>query len=189
MKKKFFILLISGIIELGLWKSWDANAININDCYLNIFTPYHKVRDVFSSDNEYVNDSTFSERGSTVLQRQLTQKEIDLIAKIVQAESQGEPFEGKIGVAAVIFNRLEHPQFPKSVEDVVFQKNAFSCIETFSSIEADTEAYRAVAEALKGSDPTDNALYFYNPKVSKNKWMLSAPKNDAIKIGNHIFFK
>ena len=58
----------------------------------------------------------------------LTEDDINLMAKIVYAESKGEPYEGKVAVASVILNRVLSPGFPNSISEVVFQPNAFSCV-------------------------------------------------------------
>ncbi len=44
------------------------------------------------------------------------------MAQVVQAESESEPFEGKIAVASVILNRTVTPGFPKTVDSVIKQK-------------------------------------------------------------------
>src|SRR5690606_39702059 len=49
-----------------------------------------------------------------------TDAEIDLLARIVRAEAQGEPFEGKVAVAAVVLNRLERPQYPDTLREVIY---------------------------------------------------------------------
>lgn len=112
------------------------------------------------------------------------------MAQIVHAESKGEPFEGKVAVASVILNRLGYPEFPKSVKGVIMQKNAFSCVRngTINAV-PDENSYRAVLEALKGNDPTEKAVFFYNPKIATSKWMKNVSKKSIIRIGNHVFFK
>ena len=35
--------------------------------------------------------------------------DIDLLAKVISAESRGEPYAGQVAVGAVILNRMEHP--------------------------------------------------------------------------------
>ncbi|APQ77992.1 cell wall hydrolase [Clostridium botulinum] len=121
----------------------------------------------------------------------LTKDDIYLMAQIVHAESESEPFEGKIAVASVILNRTVAPGFPKTIESVIRQKNAFSCLNKNGSISKipDQTSFEAVEEALKGKDPTNNALYFYNPKISTCNWMKNVSKNSKKIIGNHVFFK
>ncbi|WP_251860757.1 cell wall hydrolase [Clostridium sp. Marseille-Q2269] len=121
----------------------------------------------------------------------LTKDDIYLMAQVVQAESESEPFEGKVAVASVILNRTVSPGFPKSIDSVIKQKNAFSCLNKNGSISRipDESSFRAVEEALKGKDPTNSSLYFYNPKISTCNWMINVSKNDRKTIGNHVFFK
>ncbi|MGO5075776.1 cell wall hydrolase [Clostridium sporogenes] len=121
----------------------------------------------------------------------LTKDDIYLMAQVVQAESESEPFEGKIAVASVILNRTITPGFPKTVDSVIKQKNAFSCLNKNGSISKipDKTSFEAVEQALKGKDPTNNALYFYNPKISTCNWMNNVSKNNKKIIGNHVFFK
>ena len=120
----------------------------------------------------------------------VSDKEVYLMAQIVHAESRGEPFEGKIAVASVILNRLSYPEFPKSIEGVIMQKNAFSCVSNGRiDIIPDENSYNAVLEAIKGTDPTGKAVFFYNPRTATSKWMKNISKKSIKKIGNHVFFK
>lgn len=120
----------------------------------------------------------------------LTQSDIELMAKLVYAESRGEPFDGQVAVASVVLNRVLSDDFPNSISDVIFQPNAFSCVKN-GNITAypDQNCFNAVYTALKGSDPTNEALFFYNPTISTCSWMLSTAKYDITLIGHHVFFK
>lgn len=119
----------------------------------------------------------------------ITDQDVYLMAQVVCAESRAEPYEGKVAVASVILNRLQSNQFPKSVEDVIMQKNAFSCIRNGEiTIIPDPASYNAVLDALKGKDPTGKALFFYNPKIATSSWMKNVDKKNIKSIGNHVFF-
>lgn len=114
--------------------------------------------------------------------------EIDLMAKLVRAEAGGEPQKGKVAVAAVVINRTQSKSFPKTVSGVIYQKNAFSPVRSGSiNKPADSNSRKAAIEAAKGSDPTKNAVFFYNPKHTKDRWIKSRPI--TTKIGNHNFAK
>lgn len=120
----------------------------------------------------------------------ITQSDIDLLAKLVYAESRGEPFDGKIAVASVVLNRVLDESFPNTINEVIFQKNAFSCVHNGNIIAyPDQSCFQAVYEALQGADPTNEALFFYNPTISTSSWMLSTKKYDELSIGQHVFFK
>lgn len=119
----------------------------------------------------------------------VTNKDVDLMAQVVYAESCSEPYEGKVAVASVILNRLKNPKFPKSVNDVITQKYAFSCVRDGKiSVTPDKDCYSAVFEALEGKDPTPKATYFYNPRISTSSWMNNIKKFNIKTIGNHVFF-
>lgn len=128
----------------------------------------------------------FNSGNNTVL---LTKSDIYLMSQIVYEESKGEPYEGKIAVASVILNRVTHPSFPKTVEDVIKQKNAFSCVINGNiTAKPDDSSTKAVMDAISGSDPTNDAVFFYNPKIATSRWMKDLQKTNIKTIGNHVFF-
>ena len=120
----------------------------------------------------------------------ITGEDIDLMAKLVSAESIGEPYEGKVAVASVVLHRTIDPSFPNTIKEVIFQKNAFSCVKN-GQINAKTnqDCYNAVYDAIKGYDPTNEALFFYNPSTATCNWMKQTPKFNEKTIGHHTFFK
>lgn len=120
----------------------------------------------------------------------ISSNDIDLMAKLVAGESIGEPYTGKVAVASVVLNRVTNPKFPNSIQEVIFQKNAFSCVRN-NSIKGipNDDCYRAVYEAINGSDPTNKALFFYNPEIATCSWMKQTAKVNKLTIGHHTFFK
>ncbi|CAM3014822.1 cell wall hydrolase [Hathewaya histolytica] len=122
-------------------------------------------------------------------QLKVTDKDIYLMAQIVYGESRGEPYKGKVAVASVILNRARDSHFPKSIEGVIKQKGAFSCVQNgVINVVPTEECYSAVFEALKGNDPTNKALFFYNPKIATCGWMKNTKKSNEQSIGRHVFF-
>jgi len=118
----------------------------------------------------------------------LTSNERDLLARIVHAESQGEPFSGMVAVAAVVFNRVESSQFPNTVSGVIHQPYQFEpVLNGWVNKSAGQDAYRAIDAALAGQDPSAGALFFYNPVKASHQWMASRPV--LARIGNHVFLK
>ena len=118
-----------------------------------------------------------------------TQYELDMLARVIFAESRGEPYLGQVAVGAVIVNRVKAPGFPKSIKDVLFQDLAFESMINgeYSNSKPDSFAYRAALAALNGEDPTAGALYFFNPdKVTNPKsWVWT--RKIVLRIGNHVF--
>lgn len=120
----------------------------------------------------------------------ITKDDINLMAKLVAAESIGEPYTGKVAVASVVLNRVITPGFPNSIKDVIYQKNAFSCVRHHAiKANPNTDCYSAVYDAIKGVDPTNQALFFYNPQISTCSWMKETAKVNKTTIGHHTFFK
>ncbi|NLM39108.1 MAG: LysM peptidoglycan-binding domain-containing protein [Firmicutes bacterium] len=118
----------------------------------------------------------------------LSDQEVKWLAQMIYAESRGEPYLGQVAVGAVILNRLKSPQFPNTLYGVLFQRNAFQPIKNGAFFnEPDEKAYRAAYEALMGHDPTNGALYFFNPRQSNDKFMHSRPA--TVTIGRHRFMK
>ncbi|MCS0671488.1 cell wall hydrolase [Cytobacillus firmus] len=118
--------------------------------------------------------------------RFIKEEEKKLLARLVQAEAEGEPFEGKVAVADVVLNRVEHEQFPDTVKDVIYQKNAFEPVQNGSINEpASNEAVQAVETALVDKEQNEELLYFYNPETATSHWIFS--RQVVKKIGNHAF--
>ncbi len=109
-----------------------------------------------------------------------------LLARLISAEARGEPYLGQVAVGAVVLNRIEHPSFPNSLSGVIYQKNAFSCIDDgqFDKPVADS-AYQAARDALNGLDPSGGAIYYFNPSTATSSWIWSRPLIKT--IGRHRF--
>ncbi|AYC29372.1 spore cortex-lytic enzyme [Paenisporosarcina cavernae] len=115
-----------------------------------------------------------------------SEKDLQLVANAVYGEARGEPFEGQVAVAAVILNRVEHAEFPNSISGVIFQPGAFTAVDDGQIwLEPNEQAKEAVLDALNGWDPTENAIYYFNPETATSKWIWSRPQ--IKKIGQHIF--
>ncbi len=115
-----------------------------------------------------------------------TEANVNLLAQIISAEARGESYEGQVAVGAVVLNRVEHPSFPDTISGVIYQKGAFTAItdgQFWEPIEA--SCYDAARDALNGWDPTGGAVYYFNPKKTKDKFMHSRPV--IVQIGEHLF--
>lgn len=169
-----FLLTFPNLIVYG--EVSYCNGGNTNDLYKNQLEAVA----VFNQSNDSVS---------------VTDEDVYLMSQVVYAESCGEPYDGKLAVASVILNRTGEASFPKSIAGVIHQKNAFSCVRNGKVIHngkpdfvPDSDSYAAVLEALKGKDPTDKAVFFYNPEIATSTWMKNIKKNNIKTIGNHVFF-
>ena len=112
--------------------------------------------------------------------------DLALLARLISAEARGEPYAGQVAVGAVVLNRVEHPSFPNTISEVIFQPGAFSCMLDGQWDEPVSDsAYQAARDALAGSDPSGGAIYYFNPVTATSKWIWSRPQ--LVTIGKHIF--
>ena len=111
---------------------------------------------------------------------------IELLARVINGEARGEPYEGQVAVGAVVLNRVDHPSFPNSIAGVVYQKGAFTAVDD-GQINASMYASsrRAARDALNGWDPTGGAIYYYNPRTATNQWIRT--REVICTIGEHVF--
>jgi N-acetylmuramoyl-L-alanine amidase len=125
----------------------------------------------------------------TVVRRgriKLSSRDIELLARLVYAEGRGEPYEGQVAIAAVVLNRIESPDFPDTVREVVFARNAFSPVRNgLLPNKTNEKARKAVWDAINGKDPSKGSLYFFNPKTATSDWIRSRPQ--TVRIANHVF--
>lgn len=118
----------------------------------------------------------------------ITNEELLLLSKLITGEARGESYEGQVAVAAVVINRVKDERFPNSIEDVIYQRNAFSVVNDGSINMSPTEsACKAARDALYGLDPTNKSVYFWNPEIATCKWIKTL--NPHMRIGNHVFAK
>ncbi|MBM7577454.1 spore cortex-lytic enzyme [Jeotgalibacillus terrae] len=115
-----------------------------------------------------------------------SEKDIQLMANAVYGEARGEPYEGQVAVAAVILNRIEDEAFPNTASGVIFEPLAFTAVADGQIwLTPNEQAKRAVMDAINGWDPSENALYYFNPVTATSKWIWSRPQ--IKQIGEHIF--
>lgn len=109
-----------------------------------------------------------------------------LLAQAIHGEARGEPYLGKVAVAAVILNRVSDPRFPNTIEGVIYQPGAFSAVSDGQiTLAPDEESLRAARDALNGWDPTYGAIYYYNPAKATSSWIWS--REVHLVIGKHHF--
>lgn len=105
-----------------------------------------------------------------------------LLAAIIQCESEGEPYEGKLAVGSVVLNRVRSSSFPNTITGVIYQNKQFSPVASGRlayRLEAgvNDECKRAALEVLNGNI-TLNCLFF-----RRNNGIVQ-----GIVIGNHVFY-
>lgn len=116
--------------------------------------------------------------------------DIQLMARAINGEARGEPYEGQVAVGAVILNRVKSSKFPNTIAGVIYQSGAFTAVSDGQinvPIEEGSTVYKAAKDAMNGWDPTGGCIYYFNPNTATNKWIWSRPQVKT--IGKHIFCK
>lgn len=117
----------------------------------------------------------------------VSRPDLGKLARVVYSEAGGEPFNGQIAVAAVVLNRVDSPDFPDTIEKVIFAPGAFSVVAGGQYWKLpNAESFKAAIQAAKGIDPSRGALYF-NSAPAESEWFQSRTKTAA--IGGHVFVK
>ncbi len=109
-----------------------------------------------------------------------------LLARVIHAEARGEPLEGQVAVGAVLLNRLHDARFPKTLSQIIFKRGEFCTVRDGQIwMTPNQQAIKAAQLAVSGWDPTNGAVYFYNPGKTTSRWIWSRPV--VQKIGRHYF--
>ena len=116
--------------------------------------------------------------------------DLQLMARAINGEARGEPYEGQVAVGAVTLNRVKDSRFPNTISGVIYQSGAFTAVadgQINSPIDEGSTVYKAAQDAMNGWDPTGGCVYYFNPDTATNSWIWSRPH--VITIGKHRFCK
>lgn len=109
-----------------------------------------------------------------------------LLARTIHGEARGEPYIGKVAVAAVALNRIRSSSFPNTLAGVIYQPLAFTAVADGQiNLTPNKDSIKAARDALNGWDPTYGCLYYWNPATATSKWIWS--RKVTLKIGKHWF--
>ena len=141
--------------------------------------------------------------------RMSTENDILLIAKTIVGEGRGEPFEGKIGIAHVIMNRLHYKGwFGSTIPQVINKPSQFSCWnknDVNRKIASNPEKYvdndvweeckvaarlvynNKIADTTAGATHyMSNIRFMHISKAYNEHWVFNMTPVKV--IGDHIFF-
>lgn len=92
--------------------------------------------------------------------------EQELLAALIFCEAGNQPYEGQVAVGAVVMNRVRSGAYPNSISEVIYQSGQFTpamtgWLDTVLAEGSYTDsAMQAAADALAGSSPIGDLLYF-----------------------------
>lgn len=126
----------------------------------------------------------------------VSEKDLDTLMRIVEAEAGGEDRKGKLLVANVVINRVKSRRFPNNVTDVVYQKaknvTQFSPVSNgvINRVTVSDETREVVYSALKGEDVSNGALFFMARKyvAPENAEWFDSNLTFLFTYGGHDFY-
>lgn len=107
--------------------------------------------------------------------------DLDLMAAIIECEAGGESYEGKVGVGAVIMNRIRSGEFPNTLSEVIYQSGQFEPtwtgkLSNVLSRGASEACYAAAQDVFSGANTIGDRLFFH------------AGGGSGLTIGNQTFY-
>lgn len=95
----------------------------------------------------------------------LSYSEWECLYRTARAEAGANSAEGQKNVVYVILNRVNSEDFPNTIEEVVFQKNQFSCVwnKSYNKVEISDFTIKNVQQAVLDYEKyksAEGALYF-----------------------------
>lgn len=108
------------------------------------------------------------------------QADKELLAALIFCEAGNQPYEGQVAVGAVVMNRVRSGSYPDTISDVIYQPGQFSPAMSgwLDSVRASAgytdSAMQAAADALAGSNPVGDCMYFNTG-------------GSGLQIGDHFF--
>ncbi len=116
---------------------------------------------------------------------------LELLAAIIDCEAGGQPYEGKVAVGNVIYNRILSPQFQMTIYDVIYGPGQFTpvtngTLDIMLAKGARESCVQAARDCLNGVRTIPEEYLFF---CSLNSW-YSKPKKyiEYFQLGSHMFY-
>lgn len=108
--------------------------------------------------------------------------EVRLLGALIYCEAGNQPYEGMLGVGAVVMNRVKHPAYPNTIHSVIYASGQFTPAMTgkvkrvYDGNVPET-CMQAAQAAINGETTVGGAVYFRR-----------AGRHDGYVIGDHVFW-
>lgn len=99
---------------------------------------------------------------------------LDIVARVVQGEAGGCPWEHQVAVAAVVVNRVNSPYFPDAVREVVASPGQYTTLYLSGFDKTSRQCYEAAKTALDGTDDVpDDVIWQAEFPQGTEIWWIS----------------
>ena len=108
-----------------------------------------------------------------------------LLATLIYCESGNQPYEGQVGVGAVVINRVLSAAFPDTIVGVIYQPHQFSPVTSgkfalaLANGSATASCFQAADAAMSGLSTVGDCLFFRTPIPQVTP---------RYTIGGHVFY-
>ncbi len=153
---------------------------------------------VLADDTQYETDTSLLYTSSTF--SQVSERQVECLAKNMYFEAKNEPEAGIRAVGFVTLNRVSDPHFPKTICEVVYQKERSMCQFSWVCSRGknpkidDPSRYQWIRQLASdiiynysdedAKDPSKGSLFFHATYINPN-WKLKK----TVRIGQHVFYK
>ncbi|QKS72775.1 cell wall hydrolase [Paenalkalicoccus suaedae] len=123
----------------------------------------------------------------SLMNENFVDEDVDLLARLIHLEANGQPMSGKVAVGSVVMNRVASSSFPNSIREVIYQPRQFTPVGNgrINSVTASERSIEAARRAIAGENQVANALFFFNPRISSSSYLHGL--TPVTTIGDHRF--
>ncbi len=120
---------------------------------------------------------------------------ITCLALNIYHEARGETLEGQVSVAQVTLNRRDHPYWPDTVCEVVYDKGQFDWVHRKADhIPHEKDLYKRIEriayEVMYSNvvDPTQGSVFYHATRLNSDSISWVSYMDESHTIGNHLFY-
>lgn len=156
--------LLNNSIETAEVETYETKA-ETNETEVEIVetnVTFEQNPDIVSQLKDEIHETRHWDEGCYDDTLQFTQHDAYLLMKMASAEAQDQGWEGQLKVMEVIINRVESPDYPNTIAEVIFDPHQFQPIEDgrFEETEPDVNSHIALAELEKNKNLDKDIIAF-----------------------------
>ena len=108
-----------------------------------------------------------------------TEEELDILSRLIYAEGGSESYDTQLKIGSVVLNRLDDPNFPNSIKEVIYEPNQFSVttlrIDEVIMIDlpASEQSKKVAWEVLNYGSILPKEVQVFYRNGCKDKWVTS----------------
>lgn len=158
-------------------------AMGLGILMLSSFSLHVSAKEIIGERGQFGRPTVVGYESEEDITEEIKLGEMELISQLVEAEAGNQPYEGKCLVVDVILNRVDSPDWPNTISEVIFQDKQFSVVRNGAFERAayhmKEDDYSCVVQEMENRTNLD-VLYFNNSSSVSGK-------GTPFKVGDHWF--